>query len=72
MPKLTEAPIGEAPGDGVVKSLGLVQGGPVGLVHTQNFGIEFEKPTSVVETYKTTYRHKADIRDLGWIGGGAV
>ena len=32
---------------GVVKSLEGFPCGPVGLVHTQNFGIEFEKPTCV-------------------------
>jgi hypothetical protein len=45
---------------GVFKSLGRVRRGPVGLIRTQ-VGIKYKKPTSVVETYKTTYRHKADI-----------
>ena len=31
----------------MVKSLEVIGSGPVGLVHTQNFGIEFEKPTCV-------------------------
>jgi hypothetical protein len=34
-------------GVGVVKSLELTGAGPVVLVHTQNFGIELEKPTCV-------------------------
>jgi len=30
-----------------------------GLIHTQEFRFEKNKtPTSVVESYKTTYRHK--------------
>jgi hypothetical protein len=33
------------PGWGVVKSLGLIGSGPVGLVHTQKIGIQSEKPT---------------------------
>ena len=29
--------------------------GPI-LIHTQDFGIEYKKPTSVVESYKTKSR----------------
>ncbi len=32
-------------GWGVVKSLELIGAGPVGLIHTQDFGIEYKKPT---------------------------
>ena len=47
---------------GVVKSLGVFPCGPVGLIHTQEFRFEKNKtPTSVVESYKTTYGHKAVV-----------
>jgi hypothetical protein len=50
------------PGVGVVKSLELIGSGPVGLVHTQNFQFfQNRKPTSVVESKKTTYGHKAVV-----------
>jgi hypothetical protein len=46
----------------VVKSLGLIGAGPVGLIHTQEFRFQKNKrPTSVVESYKTTYGHKAVV-----------
>ncbi len=52
-------------GRGVVKSLGGSVFGPVGFIREQKFQFfKNEKPTSVVESYKTTYRHKADISGL--------
>jgi hypothetical protein len=46
----------------VVASLAPFASGPVGLVHTQNFQFfQNRKPTSVVESKKTTYGHKAVV-----------
>src|SRR5216684_1836480 len=68
---------GDRPSVGVVKSLALKGAGRPGggwsnlwgILSTDRWawfirakaGIKYKKPTSVVETYKTTYRHKADI-----------
>ncbi len=59
-------PIGQrrsaAEGVGVVKSLGGSVFGPVGFIREQKFQFfKNEKPTSVVESYKTTYGHKAVV-----------
>jgi len=41
---LTRAPIGGAPGGGVVKSLALIDSGPVGLVYPQILELNRESP----------------------------
>jgi hypothetical protein len=36
--------------------------GPAGLIHTQEFrSKKTKRPTSVVESYKTTYAHKVVV-----------
>ena len=60
-----QLPVGARPGGGGIKSLGRRGRGPVGLICAQKVQFFWKKnPTSVVESYKTTYRHKADISGL--------
>ena len=47
---------------GVVESLGAFPCRPVGLIRTQKFHLFLNQNThSVIESYKTIYRHKADV-----------
>ena len=59
---LTREYVRSSPRWGVVKSLALIGAGPVGLVHRQKVRFFQKKnPTSVVESYKATYRHKLTL-----------
>jgi hypothetical protein len=56
---------------GVVKSLGGFVCGPVVLIHTQEIRfLKNKRPTSVVESYKTTNGHKAVVL-MSVVGNGS-